>query len=96
MLPSGARPYTARMARTIIVGDVHGCAGELGRLLDGLALGSADRVLFVGEGKLECLEGYCYDEEWPEDAEVLEVEDVVRARAALEGAVPAPGVAPQG
>ena len=28
------RAYTARMARTIIVGDVHGCAGELGRLID--------------------------------------------------------------
>lgn len=37
------------MARTIIVGDVHGCAGELGRLLDGLALGIDDRVLFVGD-----------------------------------------------
>lgn len=37
------------MARTIIVGDVHGCAGELGRLLDGLALDADDRVLFVGD-----------------------------------------------
>lgn len=37
------------MARTIIVGDVHGCAGELRRLLEGLALDSADRVLFVGD-----------------------------------------------
>lgn len=37
------------MARTIIVGDVHGCVGELGRLLDALAPGAADRVLFVGD-----------------------------------------------
>jgi hypothetical protein len=37
------------MARTIIVGDVHGCAGELGRLLEGLAPRSDDRVLFVGD-----------------------------------------------
>ncbi len=37
------------MARTIIVGDVHGCVDELGRLLDSLAPGAADRVLFVGD-----------------------------------------------
>ena len=37
------------MARTIIVGDVHGCVAELGRLLDALAPGAADRVLFVGD-----------------------------------------------
>ena len=37
------------MARTIIVGDVHGCVDELGRLLDLLAPGTADRVLFVGD-----------------------------------------------
>ena len=37
------------MARTIIVGDVHGCVDELGRLLDALAPGAADRVLFVGD-----------------------------------------------
>jgi diadenosine tetraphosphatase ApaH/serine/threonine PP2A family protein phosphatase len=37
------------MARTIIVGDVHGCAAELGRLLDELSLDSEDRVLFVGD-----------------------------------------------
>ena len=30
-------------------------------------------VLFVSEGRLECLEGYCYDDEWPEDAAVLDV-----------------------
>lgn len=37
------------MGRTIIVGDVHGCVGELGSLLDALAPGAADRVLFVGD-----------------------------------------------
>jgi Calcineurin-like phosphoesterase len=37
------------MARTIIVGDVHGCVGELRRLLDLIAIGADDRVLFVGD-----------------------------------------------
>jgi Calcineurin-like phosphoesterase len=37
------------MARTIIVGDVHGCVSELGRLLEEIALGADDRVLFVGD-----------------------------------------------
>jgi hypothetical protein len=37
------------MARTIIVGDVHGCVAELGRLLDEIAPGTGDRVLFVGD-----------------------------------------------
>jgi hypothetical protein len=37
------------MGRTIIVGDVHGCVDELGRLLDALAPAAADRVFFVGD-----------------------------------------------
>jgi Calcineurin-like phosphoesterase len=37
------------VARTIIIGDVHGCAHELARLLDGLAVGADDRVFFVGD-----------------------------------------------
>jgi hypothetical protein len=37
------------VARTVIVGDVHGCVGELGRLLDELGPGSDDRVYFVGD-----------------------------------------------
>src|SRR6185436_5552847 len=37
------------MGRTLIVGDVHGCAGELGSLLEALAPGASDRVLFVGD-----------------------------------------------
>jgi hypothetical protein len=37
------------MARTIIVGDVHGCVDELGRLLDLVAPAASDQVLFVGD-----------------------------------------------
>src|SRR4051812_12216500 len=37
------------MGRTLIVGDVHGCAGELGSLLEALAPGADDQVLFVGD-----------------------------------------------
>lgn len=39
----------SRLARTIIVGDVHGCVGELGRLLETLAPVAGDRVFFVGD-----------------------------------------------
>lgn len=35
--------------RTIIVGDVHGCAGELEDLLDRVAFASGDRLVFVGD-----------------------------------------------
>lgn len=35
--------------RTIIVGDVHGCAGELDALLDAVAFTSGDRLVFVGD-----------------------------------------------
>jgi hypothetical protein len=35
--------------RTIIVGDVHGCAIELDALLDRLAFASGDRLVFVGD-----------------------------------------------
>lgn len=37
------------MARTIIVGDVHGCSEELSRLLDRLRFASGDRLVFVGD-----------------------------------------------
>jgi hypothetical protein len=37
------------MGRTLIVGDVHGCAAELGSLLESLAPGADDQVLFVGD-----------------------------------------------
>lgn len=37
------------MGRTIIVGDVHGCADELDALFDRLALASDDDVVFVGD-----------------------------------------------
>lgn len=36
-------------ARTLIVGDVHGCIDELDKLLDGLALGREDRLVMVGD-----------------------------------------------
>ncbi len=35
--------------RTIIVGDVHGCAEELDALLDAVAFTSGDRLVFVGD-----------------------------------------------
>ena len=37
------------MARSIVIGDVHGCAVELDGLLDKLALASDDRLYFVGD-----------------------------------------------
>lgn len=37
------------VGRAIIVGDVHGCVGELSHLLDRLGLTAADRVFFVGD-----------------------------------------------
>lgn len=35
--------------RTIVVGDVHGCADELDDLLDHVAFASGDRLIFVGD-----------------------------------------------
>ncbi|MBI4516456.1 MAG: serine/threonine protein phosphatase [Deltaproteobacteria bacterium] len=35
--------------RTFVVGDLHGCAEELKALLDGLALTSADTIIFLGD-----------------------------------------------
>jgi hypothetical protein len=35
--------------RTVIVGDVHGCASELDSLLDAIAFASGDRLVFVGD-----------------------------------------------
>jgi hypothetical protein len=37
------------MGRTIIVGDVHGCADELDKLLDLVAASDDDRIVFVGD-----------------------------------------------
>jgi hypothetical protein len=37
------------VARTILIGDVHGCAVELSELLEQLAPTSSDRVVFVGD-----------------------------------------------
>ena len=37
------------MARTIVIGDIHGCYDELARLLEKLRLESGDRVVSVGD-----------------------------------------------
>lgn len=37
------------MARTIFIGDIHGCRDELEELLDVIALGEGDRVVSVGD-----------------------------------------------
>ena len=37
------------MARTVIVGDIHGCAPELDSLLDRLAFSDGDRLVAVGD-----------------------------------------------
>jgi hypothetical protein len=37
------------MRRTVIVGDVHGCAAELETLLERLAFTTGDRLVFVGD-----------------------------------------------
>ncbi|HVS08844.1 MAG TPA: metallophosphoesterase, partial [Planctomycetota bacterium] len=34
---------------TWVVGDIHGCAEELARLLERLATGSGDRLVAVGD-----------------------------------------------
>ena len=36
-------------ARTIVIGDLHGCYDELVALLDHVALGAEDRVVCVGD-----------------------------------------------
>jgi hypothetical protein len=37
------------VGRTIIVGDVHGCAAELSKLLSAVAYGEGDSLVFVGD-----------------------------------------------
>jgi hypothetical protein len=41
--------YTVDVARTIWIGDVHGCAAELEELLARIAPAGDDRVIFVGD-----------------------------------------------
>jgi serine/threonine protein phosphatase 1 len=36
-------------ARTFVIGDIHGCVDEIDRLLDALALTTADTVVFLGD-----------------------------------------------
>ncbi len=48
----GTRPVTLHspgVGRTFIVGDVHGCAGELEALLDANRFGVGDKLIFVGD-----------------------------------------------
>jgi hypothetical protein len=42
-------PFRGLAHRTIIVGDVHGCADEVKDLLDRLAFASDDQLVFVGD-----------------------------------------------
>lgn len=42
-------PAPARRARTIVVGDLHGCFAAADTLLDKLAVTAADRVIFAGD-----------------------------------------------
>jgi serine/threonine protein phosphatase 1 len=35
--------------RTFVIGDIHGCVEEVDRLLDALALGASDSVIFLGD-----------------------------------------------
>ena len=37
------------MARTVVVGDIHGCYDELLALVEGLGLGESDRLVAVGD-----------------------------------------------
>jgi hypothetical protein len=37
------------VARTIVIGDVHGCSAELGDLLGALQVATSDRIYFVGD-----------------------------------------------
>jgi hypothetical protein len=57
--------------RTVLVGDVHGCADELGDLLDLVGVGTDDRVVLLGD-----LVG-----RGPEPRRVIELVRAVRARA---------------
>ena len=42
-------PVKRNMGRTVIVGDVHGCADELDALLDRVAFASTDRLVLAGD-----------------------------------------------
>ena len=37
------------MGRTLVIGDAHGCLDELDQLLEGAAITSGDRIIFVGD-----------------------------------------------
>lgn len=61
------------MSRTIIIGDVHGCADELQTLLRRCRVGESDRVIFVGD-----LIG-----RGPKSKQVLEIVRKFRAQSVL-------------
>lgn len=46
---AGRYPFRALAPRTIIVGDVHGCAAEVEDLLGRVAFSSSDQLVFVGD-----------------------------------------------
>jgi len=41
--------YDENAVRTYVIGDIHGCANELARLIDKLPLDPLDRVIFLGD-----------------------------------------------
>ncbi|MCL2048327.1 MAG: hypothetical protein FWG87_06325 [Defluviitaleaceae bacterium] len=43
--------------------------------LEGLEYGS-DYILYIEKGLLECLEGYCYEDEWPPHEEITKIENM--------------------
>jgi hypothetical protein len=47
--------------------------GDVSATIDGLAQG-AGFVLFVKKGRIDALEGYTYDEDWPEHIERFKLE----------------------
>lgn len=61
------------MARTIVIGDVHGCAGELERLLVRLAPRRGDEIVFVGD----------LVNKGPASLEVVRIAQEIGARAVL-------------
>ena len=46
--------------------------GGIHAKISGLKYG-AGFVLFINNGFIATLEGYCYDEEWPKDANIIEI-----------------------
>jgi hypothetical protein len=63
---------------TDVIRGFHGLSGSVAAVVPGGgAPHGAGCILFVREGRLAMLEGFSYDDEWPENAAVLAVSDVV-------------------